>query len=179
LGQWIKDHWQGEVDRIVVLEEPRAGSLPAARIRGQIDGLQSVIGQIDPERITVLDSENTTEVSERQMSQALRQWWADHKIAVIPFNSNATLGVLAAARKADREQDVAIVGQGGDRRLRQEIRRPNTGLIGSTGFMHEKYGRQLLNIALKILRGEPVPPATYTDHIFITPDNIDLFYPDE
>jgi ribose transport system substrate-binding protein len=178
LGEWIKKHWQSKIDRLIVLEEPRAGPFPAARIQGQLDGLQAVIGEVEPEKIIVLDSENTTEKSERQMTKTLERWPNECKIAVVPFNSNAALGALRAARKANRENDVVIVGQGGDRRLRQEIRQPNSRLIGSTAFMHEKYGQKLINIALKILRGEAVPPATYTDHIFITCENVDQHYPD-
>jgi hypothetical protein len=29
------------------------------------------------------------------------------------------------------------------------------------------YGEQLIELALKILRGEPVPPAVYMEHTFI------------
>jgi ribose transport system substrate-binding protein len=179
LGEWIKKHWQGDIDRLIVLEEPRAGALPAARIHGQLDGLQSVIGVIAPEKVIILDSENTTEKSEKQMAKTLERWPDEHKIAVIPFNSNAALGALAAARKANRETDIVVVGQGGDRRLRQEIRKPGSRLIGSTAFRHENYGPQLIEIALKILRGDAVPPATYTEHIFMTRDNVDAYYPDE
>jgi ABC-type sugar transport system substrate-binding protein len=35
----------------------------------------------------------------------------------------------------------------------------------------------LIDVALKILRGEPVPPAVYIDHVFITPENVTAHYP--
>ena len=62
--------------------------------------------------------------------------------------------------------------------IRPEIRQPHSRVIGSTAYMPEKYGEKLIELALKILRGEPVPPAVYTDHTFITAENIDLFYPE-
>jgi len=37
----------------------------------------------------------------------------------------------------------------------------------------------LIDIALKILSGEPVPPAVYVEHTFISPANVDLHYPNE
>jgi hypothetical protein len=40
LGEWIKRMWHGRIDHLLVLEEPRAGSLPEARIQGQLEGLQ-------------------------------------------------------------------------------------------------------------------------------------------
>ncbi len=176
LGEWIKKHWHGHFDHLIVLEEPRAGALPAARIRGQLDGLQDVVGEIPQARITYLDSGNTSEVSEAQMEEALKAHPDALKIAVISFNDDAAIGALTAARKAKREEDVIIVGQGADRIVRPEIRRGNSRIIGSTAFMPEKYGEKLIDMALRILRGEPVPPATYIDHTFINTKNIDLFY---
>jgi DeoR/GlpR family transcriptional regulator of sugar metabolism len=43
LGKWVQEHWSSQFDRLFVLEELRAGSLPAARITGQIDGFQEVL----------------------------------------------------------------------------------------------------------------------------------------
>jgi ribose transport system substrate-binding protein len=167
LGNWIKENWAGYIDWLIVLEEPRAGSLVAARIQGQLDRLQSVIGGIPADRRLTLNSGNTCEISETEMTAALRQMPDVHKIAVICFNDDAALGALKAAQKLHREQDVVIVGQGADRRVRNEMRHPGCRIIGSTAYEPEKYGEKLIPLALKILRGEPVPPAVYIDHEFI------------
>jgi ABC-type sugar transport system substrate-binding protein len=42
--------------------------------------------------------------------------------------------------------------------------------------MPERYGERLMELALKILSGESVPPAVYMNHVFINKDNIDLYY---
>jgi ribose transport system substrate-binding protein len=178
LGNWIKKNWQGQFEHLVVLEEYRAGALPAARIQGQLDGLQAVTGEILPDRVTYLDSGNRSDISEKQMLKALKGLPDQRRIAIICFNDDAALGALLAARKANREQDVVIVGQGADRMIRPEIRRPRSRVIGSTAFMPEKYGEKLVDLAMKILRGEPVPPAVYTDHMFINVENIAIFYPE-
>ena len=62
---------------------------------------------------------------------------------------------------------MVVVGQGAERRAREEMRHPGSPLIGSTAYTPEKYGEMLIALALKILRGEPVPPAAYMDHVFI------------
>ena len=72
-----------------------------------------------------------------------------------------------AARALHREQDIVIVGQGADRRVREEMSHPGCRIIGSTAYEPERYGEQLIPLALKILRGEPVPPAVYIEHVFI------------
>jgi ribose transport system substrate-binding protein len=168
LGNWLKAQWNGKLDRLIILEEPRAGALPAARIQGQLDGLQSVLGDIPAERRLALNSGNTSETSEAAMAEALKRWPKARKLAMICFNDDAAIGALMAARKLQREGDVIIVGQGADRRVREELRHSGSRIIGSTAYTPEKYGESLIPLALRILRGEPVPPAVYLEHEFIS-----------
>ena len=167
LGNWLKQHWAGCFDRLVILVEPRAGALPAARIQGQLDGLHSVLGQAPVEKQLTLNSGNTSEVSEAEMVLVLRQLPDAHRIAVICFNDDAAIGVLSAARQLRRERDVVIVGQGADRRVREELRQLGSRIIGSTAYEPERYGEKLIPLALSILRGERVPPAVYIEHTFV------------
>jgi ribose transport system substrate-binding protein len=178
LGSWIKETWGGEFDYLVVLEEPRAGPLPAARMLGQLDGLQEVVGEIPQSGVIYLDSGNTSDVSEARMTTALQAFSDSYRFAVISINDDAAIGALAAARKVGRENDVVIVGQGADRRARKEIRNPHSRLIGSTAFWPERYGQKLIEVALKVLKGEQVPPAVYMNHIFVCAENINEFYPE-
>jgi ribose transport system substrate-binding protein len=177
LGNWVSKHWQGNIDNLLVLEEQRPGTLVAARIQGQIDGLQSVIGNVSLDDIIRLDSGNTSEVSQASVRIALAGLPNARRLAVISFNDDAAVGAIAAAREAGREQDVVIVGQGADRVARKEIRRPGSRLIGSAAYWPERYGQKLIEVAQEILRGDPVPPAVYNKHVFITKENIDEYYP--
>lgn len=181
LGNWVRQHWQGDLDLLIVLEEPRAGTLPAARIRGQIEGLQAHVGPLPEEKILRLDSGNTAETTEANMRAALLEESLSkvHRIAVISFNDDAAVGAIAAARKMGRADDIIVVGQGADRRAREEILRPDSRLIGSTAYMPERYGEHLIPLALRILRHEPVPPAVYMQHIFVTAENMSELYPDQ
>jgi len=179
LGHWLQINWDGEFDKLIVLEERRAGSLVAARIRGQLDGLQEVIGQVAEEKQIFLDSGNTSSISEAEVRRTLQRFPGAHRFAVLCFNDDAAIGALRAARILGRESDIVIVGQGADRLVREEIRREDSRIVGSTAYMPERYGEQLLEIALKILNGEPSSPAVYIDHVFFTADNIDHYYPIE
>ena len=176
LGNWIQENWEGEIDALLVLIEPRAGSLPETRIHGQVDGFQEVIGQVSDDMIFYLDSGNTSTVSEAAVTRCLDELEAHHHIAILSFNDDAAFGAFQAARKLDREEHVAIVGQGADRIIRNEIRRQNSRIIGSTAYFPEWYGDKLLNLALQILQGKPVPPAVYMEHVFINRENINIYY---
>ena len=178
LGRWLIEHWDGTFDHLIILEEKRPGALPATRIQGQLDGLQEVIGEVPASQVLYLDSGNTTEISQAHMLQTLQELPDARRLAIISFNDDAAFGAICAARELGREDDIVIVGQGADRIVRKEIRHPESRLVGSTAYWPEKYGEKLIQVATKILNGEPVPPAVYNEHTFITQDNIDEFYPE-
>jgi ribose transport system substrate-binding protein len=174
LGEWIQHEWGGQLDRLIVLEEPRAGALPGSRIQGQIEGLQAILGEVPSEKRLHLNSGNASEMSETQMLDALKHLPNLQRLAVICFNDDSTMGAWAAVRQAQRECDVVIVGQGADRRVREELKKAGTRLIGATAYFPEQYGEKLIPLALRILRGEPVPPAVYMDHTFVRAEQMGL-----
>jgi ribose transport system substrate-binding protein len=167
LGKWIRQHWAGQLDRVLVLEEQRAGTGPAGRIQGQLDALAAELGPIPESKIVRLDSGNSTPVSEASVSTALAELPGLHRIAVLTFNDDAALGALAAARRLDRLNDIVLTGQGADRSLREELTDPASRIIGATTYHPERYGGELIRLALKILRGEAAPPAVNIEHSFI------------
>ncbi|MBI5957814.1 MAG: substrate-binding domain-containing protein [Chloroflexi bacterium] len=175
LGHAVQERWYGNYDRLIVLEHPRTGQLPAARIRGQIEGFTQVIGHLPGEALIYLDSGNTTEISQVKMRGVLDEFPEFHSLAVVCFNDEAAVGALEAARELNRENDVLIVGQGADRRLRDELRRASSPIIGSTAYWPEHYGSRLIDIAVQILNDKPVPPAVYTEHVFITAQNVEQY----
>jgi ribose transport system substrate-binding protein len=177
LGKWIKENWRGKLEKLIILIEPRAGALPETRIQGQLDGVSEILGPISEADQVRVDSGNTRAMTAAMMGRTLRTLSTVTKIGVISFNDEAAYGALQAARKAGRESDLVIVGQGADRLIHDEIRNPDSRIIGSTAYMPEKYGKQLLDISLRILNGESVPPALYIEQVFIDKTNIDLYYP--
>ena len=178
LGCWLIENWQGQLDKLIILEEKRAGPLPAARIQGQLHGLEQKIGVLSDTQKIVLDSGNTSERSYEQVIKTVERLSEETHIAVLSFNDDAAIGALNAFRELGREDKAAIVGQGADRILRQKLRMGSTALIGSTAFHPETYGDMLLDLALQILKGKAVPPAVYSLHTFIDKSNIDEYYED-
>jgi ribose transport system substrate-binding protein len=70
-----------------------------------------------------------------------------------------------------------LVGQGADRRLRAEMRTEPTLVVGTTAYRPEAYGEPLIKLALDILEGKQVPPASYQEHFFVCPENVENYYP--
>jgi ribose transport system substrate-binding protein len=144
MGQWLREHWGGQYDQLVILDEPRAGDLPATRIQGQLDGLVSILGLVPPGKQVVRHSGNTRETSLLVMKAVLADLPKTSRIAVLSFNDDAAIGALEAARQQGLEDQIVIVGQGADRRVREELSRPGSRIIGSTTYSPEKYGERLV-----------------------------------
>lgn len=168
LGRWIREHWGGSFDRLVCLQDLRAGITPAARLQGGRDGLVSVLGPFPNERIVMLPAGTLMEQAEAAMADYLGTVAPGTRLALLVVNDDAALGALAACEKAGRLADAVAVGQNADRLGRAAMQRPDFPFVGSTSYSPESYGSQLIDLALKLLRGDPVPPATYCTHVFVT-----------
>ena len=178
LGRWIKENWHGQLDLLLKLESQRVGPVAGARLQGEQDGLESIIGSLPGERVISIDGPVLVELAESAVLELLPNLSFDARIAIIAINDDAALGALAAFEETDRLNQVAAVGQNADRLGLAALRRSNFPFIGSTRYAPEQYGLQLLELAINILEGKAVPPAVYNRHVFITKDNIDDYYPE-
>jgi len=179
LGEWIMEHWGGHYDRILILEEPRGGTLTASRIYGQIDGVQKILGKIPDGKRIYLNSGNRIDISRQSVIETLQSYTEYHRLVILPFNDDAAVGAMRAARELKREKDIIIVGQGLAPVARAELRRSDTRIMGSTAFWPEQYGDKVVDLAKKILNGQRVPNAVTMKHTFLTAQNINQFYPED
>jgi ribose transport system substrate-binding protein len=177
LGNWIKKNWDGKVDALIMLELPQSGPVPAARLKGQRDGLELVVGKIDESKVKHLDSKNTLEEAHRLVKDALGTLPDAHHIAVVCINDDTALGSIGAAEAAGRKKDLAVVAVDGSDRGREEIRKAGTPMVGTVASFPEKYGEKIIPAMLRMLKGEQLPPVFYTDHVFLTRENIAQYYP--
>jgi ribose transport system substrate-binding protein len=84
---------------------------------------------------------------------------------------------LRAFEEAGASQQCAVMGQNALREARAELRRPGTRLVGSVAYFPERYGDELIPLALNILQQKPAPAAIFVKHQLLTPRNVDLVYP--
>jgi ribose transport system substrate-binding protein len=178
LGRWVAEHWDKRLDLLLRLEAPQVGP-PGARIQGQQEGLESIIGPLAAAQVNAIDFPVLVDEAERAMAALLPGLPLAARIAIVGINDEAVLGALAAFEAAGRLDQVVAVGQNGDALGRAALRRRDFPFIGSTAYAPERYGEQLLALALRILRGEPTPPAVYCQHVFLTRATIDAHDPRE
>ncbi len=177
LAAWVNENWAGEVDAVLVLELPQSGPIPAARMQGQLEGLQdNLANAVADDMIFRLDSKNTQEESFQVVSDILPTIPdADHIVAVT-INDGTALGVIAAAEAAGRADQIMVVGQGADPSGQEAMLAENSRYLGATGYFAEEYGSYLIPAMLDLLECRPVAPAIYVNHVFITKDNLCEFY---
>ena len=166
LGHYIKQHWNGKVDKVLSLELPLAGPVPAARMQGQLDGLCELVPFANEDVIS-MDSQNILEGAHDEVSRLIPALKGATHIVIVGINDEAIMGALTAFEEAGSSERVVAVSQGAGKAARQEMARPKSRLIGAVGYFPENYGNIIVSIASHILQGKHTPPAIYTNHVLV------------
>lgn len=177
LGQFALKHWRGRFDHVVLVEAAHTNTNVQARISGVLVGLGELLGELDQAAIIHLDGKLQQDASRAAMAALLPRLEPGARLLISGFNDLSALGALEAARAAGREREVAVVGQNASREALAEIRRRNSRFIASVAYFPELYGAKLLRLVSAIVNGEQVPPAVYTDHLVLSRENVDKYYP--
>jgi ribose transport system substrate-binding protein len=179
LGQWDKVQWNGRVQEVLLLELARAGSLVHARMSGVMAGLRETMREkIETCSVVSLDCDGQFKTSLEKVRRHLRQSKADY-VLVGAANDPSALGAARAFQEAGRADTCAIVGQNAEPDARTEMRERRRPLVASVGFFPERYGDAIIKLAVDILAHRRTPPAVFTRHHIITPENVDHFYPND
>lgn len=174
LAKWCKQHWNSEVDEVLLLELGIAGTLPHLRL----SGAEAVLRQFISAGGRFRYIETRGEFPKAQ--EAVRKHLKGNKRSrtlIVGVNDPAVLGALRAFEEAGQADRCAAVGMGATPDSCVELRRPGTRLIGSVAFFPERYGADLIRLAVDILQGKPAPPAVYAQHRLITAQNVEQYYP--
>ena len=178
LGRWTKQQWHGDADEIVLIALDRAGNLPKMRLTGMLVGMRETCPALEPSKVTYLDGDGKLGESFEAMRRHLRGT-RSRRILVGAINDPSALGALRAFQEAGRTETAAVMGQNASPEGRSELRERGTRLIGSVAYFPEKYGAELIAVALDILNRRPVPPAVFVKHQLVTPDNVNHVYPND
>ena len=178
LGRWARQQRYGEDDEIVFLALDRAGSLPKMRLTGMLVGMKELHPPLENCRVTYLDGDGKLGESFEAMRKFLRGSKA-RRFLIGGVNDPSALGALRAMQEAGRVANCAAMGQNASPEGREELRQPGTRLIGSVAYFPEKYGEEIVAVALDILNRRPVPPAVFVKHQLVTPENVDHIYPND
>jgi len=151
------------------------------RAQGVTEGLKRRLPKL---RIVSLDTQGNPGRVAALLGRALTSQ-AESKVLVAAMDDATALAAKAALEAAGRLADGAIVSHGVDRSIhggmseRKELDPNNRGsiVLGSVAFYLDRYGYDVLPLAVRMLRGETVPTRTVTRHKLITAANVFMEYP--
>jgi len=182
LGEFAARAWRDRPVLAVIIGNVGARDDRAPeRIQGVVDGLTRHRPAI---RIVTLDTRgHPARVGE--LLDRLVAGQPGRKLLIAALDDASALAAKSALEAAGRLADGAIVSHGADRSIhggmseRKEIDPSNRGsiVIGSVAFYLDRYGYDVLPLAVRMLRGEPIPPRTVTRHRLITAANVFVEYP--
>lgn len=178
LARWARDHWNGHVDEILLIDIVRAGALPASRTRGVLAGIREGVRAAAAWPVVSLDGDGQFKTALDRVRSHLRGSRAS-RVLVGAANDPSALGAVRAFQESGRAEGCAVVGQNAEPDARAELRQPRSPLIASVAYFPEKYGDGLVRLALDILSQRRVPPAVFVNHELITAGNVDHFYPND
>jgi ribose transport system substrate-binding protein len=178
LAQFAGRTWAGQPTVAVVIG--RVSTNPE-RVQGVAEALRKHSRNV---RVSMLETQgNPAQVA--PLLGPLLAAQPTSKVLIAATDDATALVAKAAVEAAGRARDAAIVGHGVDRSIhggfsdRKELDPANRAsiVLGSVAFYLDRMGYQVLPIALRVLRGQPVPARTATPHKLITPANIFAEYP--
>ena len=179
LGRWVKSQWRHLPDEIILIGQPRAGSVVASRVTGVLTGILEVLPELEGRcPVVQMDGDGQFKLALERVRHHLRGSKAKH-VLVGCVNDASALAAVRAFQEAGRAECCAVVGQNAEPEARTELRKPITPLVASVGYFPERYGDALIRLALDILAGKAVPPAVFIKHQVITRENIDHYYPND
>ncbi|MEO8482047.1 MAG: substrate-binding domain-containing protein [Acidobacteriota bacterium] len=179
LGRWAKSRWNGQVDEVILLHAARTGSLVHGRIDGVSAGLRETLREVMTScPVVAIDGDGQFNLSLERVRQHLKRS-EKKRVLVGALNDSSALGAARAFQECGRATTCAIVGQNAEPDARAELRQARTPLIGSVAYFPERYGDELIALALDILGQRPTPPAKFVRHQVITASNLLHFYPND
>lgn len=167
----VIERWGGSVDRVVSLDLGAAGRTPAGRMQGQLDALRERISVTD-DQVVHIDAGINRSDAQMRVADMLHAFPEQARVVYLAGTDEAALGAIDAVRQAGLTEISIVVSQGADAGARAEMLTPGSPLIGAVSYVPERYGPQLLELALAILDRQPTPPAVYISHELVTAESI-------
>ncbi len=182
LGAFARDNWSGG-SLLGVLIGDLADPPPAVgdRVRGITAGVRESLPTL---KLAPLDTGGQSVRADALLTKFLRTEPGQH-LLIATLDDLSAVYAKRAIEMNLRQSDCIIVSQGLDPNIhggvteKKEIDPNNRGsvVLGSVAYYMDRYGYDVLPLAMRLLNGEPLPPRTVTQHMLVTAENVFREYP--
>ncbi|SEP48921.1 ribose transport system substrate-binding protein [Rhodospirillales bacterium URHD0017] len=182
LGKFALATWPGRVLAAAILGATMdPAKAVQARIAGITEGLNRHLPNVAPLQ---LDSGGNFPEAQAQLRRFIAKE-SGAQILVATLDDTTALAAKIAVETVGRVPDTVIVSQGCDTSVHggassNKVIHPNNRnsvVLGSVAYFLDRYGRDVLPLAWKMLQGESVPARTFTGHVLVTASNVFRIYP--
>jgi ribose transport system substrate-binding protein len=182
LAAFASETWPGEeVLGVIIGDLADPGPAISERLHGITEGFQEKLAKL---QLASLDTGGQPVRADALLAKFLRTQ-RGRRVLIATLDDLAAVYAKNAIEMNRRQSDCVIVSQGLDRNIhggaseKKEIDPNNRGsvVLGSVAYYMDRYGYDVLPLALRLLAGEKLPPHTMTQHTLVTGANVFREYP--
>jgi ribose transport system substrate-binding protein len=182
LGAFARESWAGEQVLGVLIGDLAA---PSVAIKDRIQGITKGVKESLPTlELASLDTGGQSVRADALLTKFLLTQ-PGQRLLIATLDDLAAVYAARAIEMNRRQSDCVIVSQGLDPNIhggtteKKELDPNNRSsvVLGSVAYYMDRYGYQVLPLALRLLAGETLPPRTVTHHILVTAANVFREYP--
>ncbi|MFL5257849.1 MAG: sugar ABC transporter substrate-binding protein [Rhodopila sp.] len=182
LVNFAKQSWPDETPMIVILGDlGDPTDIVGLRIKGITETLRQGLPTVQP---TMLDTGGQPQRGDGLLAKFLQQN-PHRRVLVATLDDPTAVWAKAAIDLTRRADECVVVSQGLDRSIhggaseKKEIDPANRAspVLGSVAYFMDRYGFEVLPLALRMLQGEAIPEHVTTRHVLITATNVFREYP--
>jgi ABC-type sugar transport system substrate-binding protein len=182
LSEFARQNWADQIVVAVIAGDlGDTATYLSPRVQGITEGLHKHLSDV---ALTQLDTSGNAVKLEVTLGKFLASQ-TRRKVLVATLDDPTALAAKGAIERVSRMGDCVIVGQGVDKSIhggandKKEIDPNNRGsiILGSVAYYVDRYGYEVLPLAMTMLQGGEVPKRTITRHILISAKNVFTEYP--
>jgi len=182
LGAFARENWPGG-QVLGVLIGDLAG--PSAAIKDRIQGITEGVHESLPTlQLAALDTGGQSVRADALLTKFLLTQ-PGQRLLIATLDDLAAVYAARAVEMNRRQSDCVIVSQGLDLNIhggtseKKELDPNNRDsvVLGSVAYYMDRYGYDVLPLALRLLGGQTLPPRTVTQHKLVTAANVFREYP--
>jgi ribose transport system substrate-binding protein len=182
LGSFARETWPGEpVLGVLIGDLADASVAVKERVQGITEGIHETLPGL---KLTPLDTGGQSMRADALLTKFLLIQ-PGQRLLIATLDDLAAVYAKNAIEMNRRQSDCIIASQGLDPNIhggvseKKEIDPNNRGsvVLGSVAYYMDRYGYDVLPLALRLLAGETLPPRTVTPHKLVTATDVFREYP--
>jgi ribose transport system substrate-binding protein len=167
--------WPNEKPILFIAGHPEAGVNFIIRANSCIEAVRKAMPDVE---VFEISTDGNPEVTRRRTADFLTSQ-PNRKIMMWCHIDQNTMGMLAAVRAANRQNDVTITSFGANPVVFNELKDPNSPILGTVAQFSERFGWDMLPMVIRHLNDGVKPPIkTMPPLDLITKENLSIYYPD-